>query len=78
MKTIEELENATDVLNELVEHHENLKERERNRIGVKVMVNTYHARCPRCHSKSKILSGHPYCPDCDWDSLEDPSCIKAA
>ncbi len=78
MKTFEKLENATDVLNELVEHHENLKELEYNCGGVRAMVNTYHARCPRCHSKSKILSGHPYCSDCNWDSLEDPSCIKAA
>jgi hypothetical protein len=78
VKTFEELENAADVLNELVEHHENLKEREYNRVGVRAMVNTYHARCPRCHSRSKILSGYPYCPDCNWDSLEDPSCIKAA
>lgn len=78
MKRIDELENATDVLNELVEHHENLKEREHNRVGVRAMVSTYHARCPRCHSRSKILSGHPYCPDCNWDSLEDPSYIKTA
>jgi hypothetical protein len=55
MKMIDELENATDVLNELVEHYENLEEREYNRVGVRAMVNTYHARCPRCHSKSKIL-----------------------
>lgn len=78
MKTFDELENATDVLNELVEHHENLKVREYNRVGVRAVVNTYHARCPRCHSRSKILSGYPYCSDCNWDSLEDLSYIKAA
>lgn len=78
MKTIDELENATDVLNELVEHHENLKERERNRIGVRAMVNTYHARCPRCRARAKVLAGYPYCPDCSWDSLEDLSYLKAA
>jgi transposase-like protein len=76
--TIEELENATDVLNELTEHHENLKERERNRIGVKAIVNTYHARCPRCQARARVLSGHPYCPDCSWDSLENYNYIVAA
>lgn len=78
MRTIEELENAEDVLNELVEHHQNLQERERNRVRLKIKTNVFHKRCPRCQAKAKILSGSPYCPDCNWDSLEDPSYKYAA
>lgn len=78
MRTTIELENAMDALEELTEHHETLKERERTRIGVRAMANTYHARCPRCRMRTKLLSGYPYCPDCCWDSLEDPSFDRAA
>lgn len=73
MRTIEELENTTDALSELIEHHDSLKERERNRVGVRAITDSYHCKCPRCRSKTKISSGHPYCPECNWDSLSDPS-----
>ncbi len=78
MNTSEELENATDVLNELTDHYHNLKDRERNRGGVRTVEHFHQSRCPRCRARSKILSGYPYCPDCSWDSLEDPCYIKAA
>lgn len=78
MSTIEELENCADVFNELIEYQENLKERERNRCGVRSISKTFHTRCHRCHSRLKILSGSQYCPDCNWDSLEDLYSSKAA
>lgn len=78
MRTIEEVENDTDVFNELIEHNENLKERERNRIGIRSFVRTCRTRCHRCHSKLKVLQGSQYCPDCNWDSLEDPSYSRAS
>ena len=78
MRTNEELENANAVLQELMDHYDHLKERERSRVGVRVVENHYHARCPRCQARTKILSGHPYCPDCYWDSLEDLSNSRVA
>ena len=70
MRITEELENYADVLNELTEHNQNLKERERNRCGVRKYTRTFKTRCHRCHTRLKILSGAQYCPDCNWDSLE--------
>ena len=29
--------------------------------------------CPRCGAKSHIVADWPYCLECDWDSLHDPS-----
>ncbi len=78
MSTKEETENANAVLEELIESYDFLKEREQSRIGVRAGEKFYHARCPRCNARSKVLSGHPYCQDCNWDSLEDPSYFKAA
>ncbi len=78
MRSNEELENANAVLQELTDHYDHLKEREQNRLGVRCVENHYHARCPRCQARTKMLSGQPYCPDCYWDSLEDPSYSKAA
>ena len=76
MRTFEELENTTDALNELIEHHEALKERENNRVGVRTTKDNYHCKCPRCGSKTKISSAHPYCPECNWDSLTDLSLTR--
>lgn len=33
----------------------------------------HRSRCPRCGSRSKVNSQFPYCMDCNWDSLHDPS-----
>ncbi len=73
MKTREETENEAEVLEELVEHYENLKERERKNVGVRTISNVHPSRCPRCHGRTRVSSGHPYCMDCNWDSLTDPS-----
>ncbi len=78
MRTIEELENANAVLQELTKNYDYLKERERNRCGVRSLTKTCRTRCHRCDSRLKILSGSQYCPDCNWDSLEDPCSSKAA
>lgn len=29
--------------------------------------------CPRCGEHSKVNALFPYCMDCNWDSLKDPS-----
>ncbi len=76
MKQAEQIENEIEVLDELLEHEEILRERERNRIGVRTMNDNFHEKCPRCQAKVKISSRHPYCPDCNWDSLTDPSNIR--
>jgi hypothetical protein len=33
----------------------------------------HRGRCPRCGGKSKLNTQFPYCMDCNWDSLHDPS-----
>lgn len=66
MKTLEEMENETDVLNELMEHHENLKQRE----GKRVVIGRKHT-CPRCRGVTHLQTDAPYCSYCNWDSLED-------
>lgn len=73
MKTREEIENETDVLEELVENYENLKEWERKQVGVRTISNVHPSCCPRCQVRTCVISGHPYCQDCNWDSLTDPS-----
>ena len=29
--------------------------------------------CPRCGARAKVNTQFPYCVDCNWDSLHDPS-----
>lgn len=65
--TVEEQENASDVLMELIEHHENLRRFEPKKKESQV------GSCPRCYSGLMASSGFVYCPDCNWDSLEDLS-----
>jgi uncharacterized protein (DUF983 family) len=64
VKTQEEIENETDVLNELIDHYEFLKGKENKRVGLK------HT-CPRCRSVTILQTDAPYCSYCNWDSLED-------
>ncbi len=71
MQTQDEIENEMDVLNELTDHYENLKEKERRRIGVKTITNVHYSRCPRCQARTRVSSSHPYCTDCNWDSLDE-------
>ena len=66
MKTLEEIENETDVLNELVDHYENLKGKERKRVD----AGRKHT-CPRCRSVTVLQTDAPYCSYCNWDSLDD-------
>lgn len=30
-------------------------------------------RCPRCRAVTPLETVHPYCPECNWDSLTDVS-----
>lgn len=69
MRTNEDLENAEDVLNELLEHHQNLQERERSNTKTRV-IGCKHT-CPRCRSITILQTEDPYCNYCNWDSLED-------
>ncbi len=71
MKTREEVENETDVLNELVEHYENLKEKERTCVRVRTITIVHYSRCPRCQERTRVSSGHLYCIDCNWDSIDE-------
>jgi len=71
MKTQEEIENEMDVLGELVDHFDNLKEKEHRQVGVRTITNVHHSRCPRCQSVMSISSGHSHCMDCNWDSLDE-------
>jgi len=32
--------------------------------------------CPRCGAIANILDNYPYCSDCNWDSLSDPTYKK--
>lgn len=36
------------------------------------MVGRGHV-CPRCSGVTRLQTKHPYCADCNWDSLEDQS-----
>jgi hypothetical protein len=31
----------------------------------------YFHTCPRCTTETKIIGPHPYCTECNWDSLVD-------
>jgi hypothetical protein len=73
---LNEIQNSHEVLDELLEHWENLKEREEKRIGVRSIPNGYKHQCPRCEAKTRISGKHPYCSECNWDSLTDPSLGK--
>lgn len=33
--------------------------------------HSYPHTCPRCALQNRIVGQHPYCPDCNWDSLDD-------
>jgi hypothetical protein len=67
--TVDEKKNASDALVELIEHHENLK-----RFEPKKMISQ-GGNCPRCNSGRMTSSGFDYCPDCNWDSVEDYSSV---
>lgn len=32
----------------------------------------YFHRCPRCHASNRVRGAHPYCSECNWDSLTSP------
>lgn len=38
---------------------------------LEIQDNSYLHTCPRCTTISRISGEHPYCPDCNWDSLTD-------
>lgn len=69
MRTTDELENLSDVFNELIEHEENMKQRERKRLGMRTIGRKH--TCPRCRSVTTLQSDAPYCSYCNWDSLDD-------
>lgn len=69
MRIIEELENATAVLDDLIENHDYLKECERSRFGGRITGRKH--TCPRCRSVTVLQTDAPYCSYCNWDSLED-------
>ena len=33
----------------------------------------HRGRCPRCEQRTKVNVRFPYCMECNWDSLKDPS-----
>jgi hypothetical protein len=68
--TVEEQENASDAFMELIEHHENLSRLEPKK------KESQLGSCPRCSSGLMTSSGFVYCPDCNWDSLEDHTNIR--
>lgn len=39
--------------------------------NLEISENSYLHSCPRCATVSRISGEHPYCPDCNWDSLTD-------
>ena len=68
---IDETLNAHDVLNELIENENFLKEKE----ALNSRVLTFSTRkqlCPRCQFESKTSLQFNYCPNCNWDKLTDP------
>lgn len=71
--TLDESLNAGEVFEELLDHREALREHEENKRGNIIPFSSYIHKCPRCESKVRISGKHPYCPDCNWDSLTDPS-----
>lgn len=68
--TSEEMKNADDVFNEFLDEMDFQKEKEMKREKA-LDFHSYSSQCPRCDSKTRISSGHPYCPDCNWDSMTD-------
>lgn len=68
---IDESLNARDVLNDLIENEEFLKEKE-NLNSKLLTFNTRKQLCPRCQFESKTSLQFNYCPNCNWDKLTDP------
>lgn len=71
-KTIDETLNARDVLNELIENEEFLKQKEMLNSKVIPFLSRFQ-KCPRCSFESKTNLSFDYCPLCNWDKLTDPS-----
>lgn len=69
---VDECINACDVLNELVENEEFLKEKE-FRNGSLLLFEMRKQNCPRCKFESKTTLEYNYCPYCNWDKLFDLS-----
>lgn len=69
MNSREEQENVSDVLEELIENHNYLKECEQKRVGFR-SIGRKHV-CPRCRSITRLQTEDPYCNYCNWDSLDD-------
>ncbi len=42
-------------------------------LRIKKVHSTPYGHCPRCGLNSKVNSDFPYCMECNWDSLHDPS-----
>jgi hypothetical protein len=70
--SLDEIENANEVLEEFLDSMEMLKEKEMKSGGKLILLNSYIHRCPRCEEKTRIASKNPYCLECNWDSLTDP------
>ena len=68
--TTEEMKNASDVFNEFLDEMDFQKEKEMKR-GKVLDFHSHSSQCPRCDSKASISNGHPYCPDCNWDSMTE-------
>lgn len=66
----DEMKNASDVFEELFDEMDFQMEKEMNR-GKVFDFHSHSGHCPRCDSKARISSGHPYCPNCNWDSMTE-------
>lgn len=68
---MEEALNAHDVLNELIENENYLKEKEVANSKI-LTFSTRVQSCPRCKFESKTSLQFNYCSNCNWDKLTDP------
>ncbi|MFP5387264.1 MAG: hypothetical protein ACLGHN_14395 [Bacteriovoracia bacterium] len=68
--TLEEMQNSSDVFEELLIEMDFQKEKEMKR-GKVLGFHSHSGQCPRCDSNARISSGHLYCPECNWDSMTE-------
>ena len=67
---VDEIQNASGVLEDFLEEIDFQKEKE-TKNGKVISFSSSSGQCPRCDSITKMSSGHPHCLECSWDSLTD-------
>gem|GEM_PF-1824731 len=73
LTTLEEMQESKAVLEEFIESYEFLKTKEDHYTSKFILQSSYFNECPRCEIRSRVTSAHPYCTDCNWDSLINQS-----